>query len=99
MMEREKPSAIVIGLHKPDLEVLWWVDGYERDEKYTTLYGRMEDYLANGNTFTILEYLPNGWHGKTDEDTLGKRAVWWDKQLREQGYDIWMGDEEEDNVD
>ena len=94
MVKREKTNAIVIGLYKPNQEVLWWVDGYERDEKYTTLYGRMEDYLANGNTFMILEYHPRGW--SLNYGDISARASWWDEQLAEQGYDIWNGEAEHD---
>lgn len=94
MVEREKTNAIIIGYYKPDREVYWWVDGYEHDEKYVRLYSRMEDYLINGNTFTILEYLPNGWN--LNYGDIGERASWWDEQLAEQGYDIWIEEEERD---
>ena len=100
MVEREQVNPVIIAYYKPDQEVLWWVEGYDRDVPKTQLYARMQDYIANGNTFTILEYHPNGWHGKTDEDTLGERAAWWDKRLREQGYDIYdPGKEYDDDIE
>lgn len=97
MPPQEKAEAVIIAYYKPDREVLWWVDSYERDHSYTRLFPRMEDYLVNGNTFEILEYHPNGWRGKSDEDTLGERAAWWDKRLREAGYDIYNPLEEDYN--
>lgn len=89
MTPEEETHPVIIGLYKPDREVLWWVEGYEGDANKTQLYARMEDYVVNGNTFEILEYHPRGWKGKTDEDSLGNRAAWWDEQLHAQGYDIW----------
>lgn len=88
-MDERDTSAIVMGFCAPHQEVLWWVDGYEGDEHMLNLHNRFADYVVNGNTFIILEYHPNGWKGKSDADSLGERAAWWDDQLREQGYDIF----------
>ena len=90
----EETNAVIIGLHKPDREVFWFVEGYVHDNSKIRLYSRMEDYLANGNTFTILEYHPRGW--SLNYGYIGERASWWDEQLREQGYDIWVEEEEHD---
>ena len=97
MKYREDDNPVIIAYYKPDQEVLWWVEGYDKDESKYQLYARMQDYLVNGNTFTILEYHPRGWKGKTDEDSLGQRAAWWDEQLHAQGYDIWKEEYEKNN--
>ena len=97
MKYREDDNPVIIAYYKPDREVLWWVEGYDKDEGKYQLYARMQDYVANGNTFEILEYHPRGWKGTSDEDSLGKRAAWWDEQLAAQGYDIWREEYENNN--
>lgn len=90
---------IIIAYHKATREVLWWrVGEYIRNGNENTqrtlfahyLFDRMEDYLVNGNTFEILEYHPHGWSERYFTQTLGERAKWWDDQLRQQGYDIYL---------
>lgn len=83
-------NAVIIGLYSPYREVYWFeesdTDG-PTNRPICNLHARMAAWLGDKATFTILEYLPNGWdHFEWD---LGKRCDWWDKQLREQGYDIF----------
>ena len=80
-------SGVIIAFRKSDKEVYWWYTD-EGDADMLNLHNRMADWLANGNTFEILEYHPNGLSEYTFANT---RAVWWDKQLHELGEDIMDG--------
>lgn len=82
--------AVIIAYYSPDKEVLWWDEDEESTEhgKFN-LHDRMRDWITNGNTFEILEYIPGGWDNTT-HGYIGERAAWWDEQLRNLGYDTPM---------
>lgn len=82
-------KAVIIGLYSPHQEVYWFEEG-ETDSiaaPIWNLHARMAAWLGDKETFTILEYHPNGWDDFFDD--IAKRCAWWDEQLREQGYDIF----------
>jgi hypothetical protein len=81
--------AVIIAYYAPDKEVMWWGEEEEPPHGKFNLHDRMRDWVVNGNTFEILEYIPGGW----DEGVRGylrDRAIWWDEQLRNLGYDVPM---------
>lgn len=77
-------TGTIIALRSSDREVLWF-DDEEWDAEFDglTLFEAMEEWLVNGTTFTILEY-----HHSRHNIRVAEKAEWWDKQLRNQGYDI-----------
>ncbi len=79
-------NAVVFAYCGEDKEVLWFFedDDPEGAPKHR-LFTNMSSWLANGDVFTILEYYPNG---EADEIDKSARAIWWDDQLRNLGYDI-----------
>lgn len=84
-------NALIIGLLSSDQLVYWF---QESDMDYSdnpihSLHSRMSDWLVNGNTFTILEYHPEG--SNLLFRGIAERAEWWDQQLHNQGYDIRTG--------
>lgn len=76
-------GALIMALCSRHKEVFWWSE----DDDEFNLYNRMQDWVTKGETFTILEYIPDDDNYHWDGD-VSKRAMWWDKQLAEQGYDI-----------
>ena len=97
--------AVVFAYHSAKREVFWWLEderifrgigehGREDTAPAHSLYARLENFIVHGETFTILEYHPNGF----DPSNLSRRCKWWDDQLREQGYDIWYEGEEAERL-
>lgn len=81
----EDEVGVVIAYRKSDREVYWWYTD-EADSPHTNLHTRMAEWLVKGETFEILEYHPRGLDRIS---RVNERAVWWDEQLRELGYDIY----------
>lgn len=78
-------AGTMIALRSSDREVLWFDDNEWASEfDGLTLFEVMEAWLVHGVTFTILEY-----HHKRKGIDVATKSGWWDKQLRNQGYDIY----------
>ena len=89
-------NAVVFAYCSESREVLWFFEDDDDDwegKPRHNLFTNMSNWLARGETFTILEYHPNGFDPATG--TVGDRAVWWDNQLHNLGYDIYKWNWEE----
>lgn len=80
-------SAVVFAYCGEAQEVLWYFEEGDSDPEGPfehRLYTHMSNWLVKGETFTILEYHPNGLADASS--SLTERAMWWDDQLRGLGY-------------